>query len=190
LGEVLSVNAELIRDLGFSGRIGETWINSYGDVLICGDGSRQARETQSKPWILASNCGAIGTEDPCKVIDFNLAPGKRAQMFCPLFENEKPACDYAVGITNVIPVSERKDETKGVMYFLKNYRQGGINRMVGAGVAVVDISGEFPTAKRTSEYVPSLFLHHLLSSPHVPTNKNQGSGGTPKRSPGTAITLR
>lgn len=186
----MSVNAELIRDLGFSGRIGETWINSYGDVLICGDGSRQARETQSKPWILASNCGAIGTEDPCKVIDFNLAPGKRAQMFCPLFENEKPACDYAVGITNVIPVSERKDETKGVMYFLKNYRQGGINRMVGAGVAVVDISGEFPTAKRTSEYVPSLFLHHLLSSPHVPTNKNQGSGGTPKRSPGTAITLR
>lgn len=147
LGEVLSTNAELIRDLGFTGRIGDTWINSYGDVLICGDGSRAAREKQEKPFILASNCGALATDDPTRVVDFNMGPGKRARMFCPLLPHEQPACDYAVGITNVIPVSE----TTGVMYFLKNYRQGGINRMVGAGVAVVDITGEFPTARRLGE---------------------------------------
>jgi len=35
---------------------------------------------------------------------------------------------------------------------LKNYRQGGINRMVGAGVAVVDITGQHPTARRLGEY--------------------------------------
>jgi hypothetical protein len=152
LGEVLSTNAELIRDLGFSGRIGDTWINSYGDVLICGDGSREDREKQSNPWILVSNCAALGTEDPTRVVDINLAPGRRAQMFCPLLPDELPACDYAVGITNVIPTSD----TTGVMYFLKNYRQGGINTMVGAGVAVVDITGKFPTARRLGEYVFSL----------------------------------
>jgi hypothetical protein len=159
LGEVLSTNAELIRDLGFSGRIGTTYINSYGDVLICGSGTREEREKQSSPWILASNCAALGTEDPCKVVDFNLEAGKKARMFCPLLENEKPGHEYAVGITNVIPMTEREDETKGVVYFLKNWRKGGINRMQGAGVAVVDVSGEFPTAKRTSEFVlPFLIL--------------------------------
>lgn len=116
-------------------------------MLICGDGSAEARKKQINPWILASNCGAFGTEDPTRVVDFNLAPGRRAQMFCPLFPDEQPACDYAIGITNVIPTSD----TTGIMYFLKNYRQGGINRMVGAGVAVVDITGEFPTARRLGE---------------------------------------
>ena len=137
LGKVLSTNADLIRDLGFScdlsfsDRVGDTWINSYGDVLICGNGSREDRETQNKPLILASNCGALGTEDPTRIIDFNLAAGRRAQMFCPLFSYEVPACDYTIGTTNVIPTSA----TTGIMYFLKNHRQGGINRMVGAAIA-------------------------------------------------------
>ena len=69
-------------------------------------------------------------------------------MFCGLLPEEKPEHEYAVGITNVVETSE----TTGIVYFLKNYRAGGINRMVGAGVAVVDVSGEFPTCRRLGEY--------------------------------------
>ncbi|RDW85326.1 hypothetical protein BP6252_02916 [Coleophoma cylindrospora] len=148
LGEVLSTNSEHIRDLGFSGHIGNTYINSYGDVLICGDGSAEARRKQSSPSILASNCGAYATGDPTRITDFNLTPNRHAQMFCPNVPSEIPPYDYGVGITNIIPISD----TKGVMYFLKNYRQGGINRMVGAGVAVVDITGSYPTCHRLSDY--------------------------------------
>jgi hypothetical protein len=68
-------------------RIGMQYINSYGDVLTCGSGTREERERQVKPMITASNCGAFGTEDPCKVVDFGLK-GKHAQMFVPLWAGE------------------------------------------------------------------------------------------------------
>ena len=162
IGNVTSSNTEDIRDLGFSGTIGSVSINSYGDTLICGDGSAEDRYYQTQPCnLLEANSAAYSTEDPTVITDFNLAPDGNAQIFCGYFPDETPSVS-GMGITNVI--TKPGSTTQGILYFLKDYRPSiDINHIVGAGVAVVDVSGDYPTCKRTSEYVfPVIFHSHTL----------------------------
>jgi hypothetical protein len=157
LGNVTSSNTENIRDLGFSGTIGNVSINSYGDTLICGDGSAKDRYYQTQPCVLLdANSAAYATDDPQVITDFNLSADGNAQMFCDYFPDESPASSYGMGITNV--VAEPGSDTQGILYFLKNYRPTGVDQIVGAGVAVVDVSGEYPSCTRTSEYVRNISM--------------------------------
>lgn len=147
LGNVTSSNTQNIRDLGFAGTIGKVSINTYGDTLTCGDGKEPDRIAQKNCMVLHANSAAYSTDDPKFITDFNLDKNGNSQIFCGYFPHETPEMDYGMGITNVVPTSD----TAGVLYFLKNHRPGGNNDIVGAGVAVVDVSGPFPTCKRTSE---------------------------------------
>jgi hypothetical protein len=151
LGNITSTNTEDIRDLGFAGTIGKVSINTYGDTLICGDGSAHDRYYQTPPCnLLAANGAAYSTANPLNITDFNLS-GTNAQMFCNYNSAETPPSDYGMGLTNAIAMPG--STTKGVLYFLKNHRPGGKDDIVGAGVAIVDVSGKYPTCTRTSEYI-------------------------------------
>jgi len=155
IGNVTSSNTENILDLGFSGTVGSISINSYGDTLTCGDGSAEDRYYQTQPCnLLEANSAAYSTEDPTVVTDFNLASDGNAQMFRDYFSYETPASSYGMGITNVL--AKPNSTIEGILYFLKNYRPTGVDNIVGAGVAIVDVSGDYPTCTRTSEYVFSI----------------------------------
>ena len=156
LGNVTSTNTENIRDLGFAGCVGSVCLNSYGDTLICGDGSAEDRYYQTPPCtLLEANSVAYETDNPTSVTDFNLDSSGNAQMFCGYLPGEigpgQTANDYGMGITNVLAMPN--SATQGILYFLKNYRPNGNNDIVGAGVAIVNVSGPYPTCTRTSEYV-------------------------------------
>lgn len=150
LGNVTSTNTENIRDLGFSGTVGSLNINTYGDTLICGDGSAHDRYYQTPPCnLLHANSAAYAEPDPRNITDFNLDTDGNAQIFCGYFADETPEGNYGMGLTNVI--AQPGSSTQGILYFLKNYRPNAMDMIVGAGVAVVDVSGPYPTCTRTSE---------------------------------------
>ncbi|KAK0128101.1 hypothetical protein ONS95_000086 [Cadophora gregata] len=150
LGNVTSTNTEDIRDLGFSGTVGSVNINTYGDTLICGDGSAHDRYYQTPPCLLLhANSAAYARSDPRYITDFNLDRNGNAQIFCGYFDDETPESSYGMGLTNVIALPG--SSTKGILYFLKNFRPNGKDMIVGAGVAVVDVSGSYPTCRRTSK---------------------------------------
>lgn len=150
LGNVTSTNTQDIRDLGFSGTIGNITINTYGDTSICGDGSAHDRFYQTPPCLggFHANSAAYAEPDPRNITDFNLDANGYAQIFCGYFEDESPEGNYGMGITNVI--AQPGSTTKGILYFLKNYRPSGHDMIVGAGVAVIDVSGPYPSCERTS----------------------------------------
>jgi hypothetical protein len=149
-GNITSTNTQDIRDLGFSGIIGSTTLNVYGDTLLCGNGSEYDRIYQVPPYtIYGANSAAIpSTTNKLLITDFKLNSVGSAQQFCPFNSEEVPNSDYGMGITNVIATSD----TQGILYFLKNYRPNGNNDIIGAGIATVDITGAYPTCNRTSEY--------------------------------------
>ena len=154
LGNVTSTNTEDIRDLGFVGCVGNTCLNSYGDTLICGDGSAEDRYYQTPPCnLLHANSAALETSNPVNVTDFNLDANDNAQIFCGYLPGEinsgQTESDYGMGITNVVAMPD--STTQGILYFLKNYRPGGNNDIIGAGIAIVNISGSYPICTRTSE---------------------------------------
>ncbi|KAH6702905.1 hypothetical protein BKA61DRAFT_619755 [Leptodontidium sp. MPI-SDFR-AT-0119] len=152
IGNVTSTNTKNIRDLGFSGTIGNITINTYGDTLICGDGSAHDRYFQTPPCVLLhANSAAYAESDPQKITDFNLDARGNAQIFCGYFDDETPESHYGMGLTNVI--AQPGSSTQGILYFLKNYRPKGVDGIVGAGVAVVDILGKYPTCRRTSKHM-------------------------------------
>ncbi|KUJ24637.1 uncharacterized protein LY89DRAFT_727654 [Mollisia scopiformis] len=154
LGNVTSTNTENIRDLGFSGVIGDVALNSYGDTLICGDGSAKDRYYQTPPCnLLHANSAAYSDPDPRNVTDFNLDANGNAQIFCGYSEAElaaAPESSYGMGITNVI--AQSGSTTQGILYFLKNFRPNGQDHIVGGGAAIVDVTGSYPTCNRTSDH--------------------------------------
>lgn len=152
LGNVTSTNTENIRDLGFSGTVGAVNLNTYGDTLICGHGSAHDRYYQTPPcYLLHANSAAYAQPDPRNITDFNLDGHGNAQIFCGYFADETPEWKYGMGLTNVI--AQPGSSTHGILYFLKNYRPHGMDMIVGAGVAVVDVSGAYPTCRRTSKHM-------------------------------------
>ncbi|EXJ94414.1 hypothetical protein A1O1_02808 [Capronia coronata CBS 617.96] len=157
LGDVHSATTYVKRDLGFQGQLGAYVLLSYGDTLY-------SDTEYSDTWRgMTSDSVALATHDPLVVLDPLLNENGYAQQFCPLdaSRGEIPS-EHSLGITNVVstaaftgvdaPASPDGD-TSGVMFFLLNHRPGGINHILGAGVATV--------ALNTATYPPTPRIQRL-----------------------------
>ncbi|KAI9664167.1 MAG: hypothetical protein M1831_002346 [Alyxoria varia] len=145
LGNITSINAYTVRDLGFHGQIGKWGINSYGDTFHCSYQDEYTTEGCTVP--LAANSASLSTDDPQRVEDFNLQGDNYPQPFVAYDYSEEPNSDWGMGITNVVETGT----DQGIVFFARNHRpgaQGG--HLTGGGVAVVDTSGDYPTTHRTA----------------------------------------
>ncbi|KAH7336604.1 hypothetical protein BKA65DRAFT_563807 [Rhexocercosporidium sp. MPI-PUGE-AT-0058] len=103
MGNITSTNTEDIRDLGFSGTIGNIIINTHGDTLTCGDGSAHGRFYQTPPYnLLPANSTGYIEADLRDVTDFNLDNNRNPPMFCGYFEGDTAESKYRIGLTNMI----------------------------------------------------------------------------------------
>ncbi|KAJ8101162.1 hypothetical protein POJ06DRAFT_89985 [Lipomyces tetrasporus] len=143
LGDIYSTTTYCLRDNGFNGRIGDVTLISYGDTMF-----RDSSYTD-KFCGMTSDSVAIATSNPLQVIDVLLDSGGWPEQFCPLNPawNEDKSVD-AMGITNIVETGPGR----GIVYFLKNHRPGGVNNLVGAGVATVTMHGNRPSCTRLAEY--------------------------------------
>ena len=133
LGNITSSNTGDIRDLGYSGRIGNATILTFGDTIPC-------RSYQKGCFgLTAPNSAAIITSDdtPNTYTDVRLGPaGKHAQIFCPLLKEAGETAAWGLGLTNVIETGENV----GIVFFLRNNRTRTGTGIVGGGVARVTVN--------------------------------------------------
>ncbi|KIV93340.1 hypothetical protein PV10_04558 [Exophiala mesophila] len=144
LGDVHSSTTYVIRDLGFQGRIGKHVLLSYGDTLW-------SDANYSDKWRgMVSDSVALATHDPLVVIDPILNANGYPPQFCPVMsEYNETNSDYALGITNIVETGRNQ----GMLFFLLNHRPGGKSRIVGAGVATIQLD--------TTVYPPRPHLRRL-----------------------------
>ncbi|KAK9366868.1 hypothetical protein V1509DRAFT_628170 [Lipomyces kononenkoae] len=143
LGDIYSTTTNCIRDNGFNGQIGGYTLLSYGDTMF------RDPEYSDAFRGMTSDSVAHATSDPLRVTDVLLDGSGWPQQFCPLNPAWKEDMSVdAMGITNVVETSPGR----GVLFFLKNHRPGGVNNLVGAGVATVTMHGNVPTCTRLAEY--------------------------------------
>lgn len=123
----------VMRDLGFTGILDGRIIWTWGDTLMGNHDSCM---------ICAVDSTSIGTLDAKGVtLDSAITPGTRNVanwIDCtPEEEADGGLTKYAFGGTNIVeyPV----DSGRGVVYYLKNERPGGISVIRGAGIATVSI---------------------------------------------------
>lgn len=132
IGNITSSNTGDIRDLGYSGRIGNITILTFGDTIPCQSYQNGCRG------LTAPNSAAIITpnDTPSTYTDFRLGPaGKHAQIFCPLLKEAGEKAADGLGLTNVIETAENE----GIVFFLRNQRGSQGAGILGAGVAKVTI---------------------------------------------------
>lgn len=140
LCDVKSTNTDTVRDLGYVGQVGGKTIHTYGDTLA-GPGAS---------FYMTSDSSAIGGSDPCQIFDAALENGDHPAQFVPIMAEygEANTAD-AMGITNIVSTGT----DTGMLFFLKNHRpMGGDDFIAGAGIADVTMSGDVPSATRTSEF--------------------------------------
>ncbi len=129
------------RDLGFSGVVNGQSVWTYGDTIL--DKSING----IKP--MAYDSVALGEKTDTSKIHFkNLGSFGQPGNWVPLTPTEKNTggvSRFAMGGTNVIEYAPGK----GLVYYLKNDRQGGVNRLMGAGVAQVEADANGASATRT-----------------------------------------
>lgn len=133
LGNVTSSNTGDIRDLGYSGRIGNTTILTFGDTIPC------KSYQQGCFGLTAPNSAAVVTDTDTSLTytDFRLGPaGKHAQIFCPLVKEAGETAVWGLGLTNVIETGENE----GIVFFLRNNRTRNGTGIVGGGVARVAVN--------------------------------------------------
>lgn len=163
LGKVQSETTYVKRDLGFQGQLGCNVFLSYGDTMY--SDSNSSDEFRG----MTSDSIALATHDPLEVIDVALNEEGYPQQFCPIMaEYGEDSSTYALGITNVVetypgegvlrksigewPVA---DGASGIVYFLLNHRPDGVNHLLGAGVASVNVTATYPpipAAKRLTQF--------------------------------------
>ncbi|KAK9489865.1 hypothetical protein V1508DRAFT_426647 [Lipomyces doorenjongii] len=143
LGDIHSTTTHCLRDNGFNGQIGGVTLLTYGDTMF-----RDSSYSNTFRG-MTSDSVAQATSNPLHVTDVLLDGGGWPQQFCPLNPawNEDKSV-HAMGITNVVETSPRK----GILFFLKNHRPGGVDNLVGAGVATVTMRGNTPSCTRLAEY--------------------------------------
>ncbi|KAK9372339.1 uncharacterized protein V1513DRAFT_427659 [Lipomyces chichibuensis] len=143
LGHIHSTTTYCIRDNGFNGSIGNITLLTYGDTLY-----RDSNYSNKFRGIVA-NSVAQATSNPLQVVDVLLNSKGWPQQFCPFNSvwNESITTD-AIGVTNIVETGSGT----GIVFFLKNHRAGGIDRIIGAGVATVTMSGNVPSCTRLAEY--------------------------------------
>ncbi|EXJ84844.1 hypothetical protein A1O3_05518 [Capronia epimyces CBS 606.96] len=162
LGQVHSATTYVKRDLGFQGRLGEHILLSYGDTMY------SDAEYSDKWRGMVSDSVALATHDPLVVVDPALNHDGYPEQFCPLDASRgEDASEYSLGITNVVSTVEAdtdlntdRDNT-GVMFFLLNHRPGGINHILGAGIATVSLdTSTYPPAPQIQRHPPPQGHHH------------------------------
>lgn len=89
------------------------------------------------------------TEDPLVVEDIHVGSNGFPEQWCPVLSQygEQMSTD-AMGITSICETQPGE----GIVFFLKNNRPGGVNRLVGAGIAKVTVHNHVPRADRLAEY--------------------------------------
>jgi hypothetical protein len=136
-------NVQIVRDLGFSGVVNGQIIWTFGDTLLLTSGGGSA--------FSASDSAALGDmSNPTHVHDKNLNASGGPQQWIPLTADEQANGGlgrYAEGGTNVVEYAPNK----GLVWFLKNDRNGGSDSIVGAGVATVTADENGPKATRVSD---------------------------------------
>ena len=147
LGNITSTNTKDTWDLGSSDCVGSDCLNTYGDTLIYKDGSAEDRIHQTPSCkLLEANSAAYAIDNPTSVTDFNLDNGN-AQIFRGRGQSTN---NYSMGITSAPAMPD--STTQGILSFLKNYQPGGVNHIVSASIAIISVSGLYPTCTRTLEY--------------------------------------
>ncbi|KAK9235267.1 hypothetical protein V1525DRAFT_410499 [Lipomyces kononenkoae] len=143
LGDIYSTTTHCVRDNGFNGQIGGYTLLSYGDTMF------RDQDYSDTFRGMTSDSVAHATSDPLRVTDVLLDESGWPRQFCPLNPawNEDISVD-AMGITNVVETSPGQ----GILFFLKNHRPGGVDHLVGAGVATVKMHGNSPVCTRLAEY--------------------------------------
>jgi hypothetical protein len=139
LGTLEYDNANIVRDLGYSGVVNGQVVWTFGDTLV---------KNGSGYTFTASDSAALGDlENPLEVHDKHVNASGWPQEWIPLNASETSSgglTRWAMGGTNVVEFAPNK----GLVWFLKNDRQGGSDSIVGAGVATVVATEKGPIATR------------------------------------------
>lgn len=125
---------DTMRDLGFTGVLNGRVIWSWGDTLMGeGDKAHICAVDSTTIGSMAHPMHSVDTKlqhNSCNVD--NLIPCNRTEA-----ENGGYGC-YSFGGTNIIEVQPNQ----GIVYYLKNHRPGGKDKLMGAGVAIVHMTPE------------------------------------------------
>jgi hypothetical protein len=132
-----------IRDLGWSGKIGNTIIASFGDSFQCDDATNQVNCGPLSYFLYTNAAGIEKSQTTFQDSPSSSTPG----YFCDYFDDED-AVTNGLGISNVVPTSS----TTGALYTFSFRRNVGDNPpSVGAGVATVALSASgVPSCTRLS----------------------------------------
>ena len=135
---------DVLRDLGFSGILDRRIVWAWGDTLMGKEGSE---------FICAVDSTTIGTLDaPMVTLDSALQQeGHHIRNWIPCIPAEEKEGGYAVnafGGTNIVEIGPNK----GIVFYLKNHRPGGMNHITGAGIATCHMGeNNIPYAERNGE---------------------------------------
>jgi hypothetical protein len=146
LGKLTYDNAEIVRDLGFSGVVNGQIVWTFGDTLL-------DISTTNIPFCSSDSTGLGDVSNPVIVHDKALNGSCPAE-WIPYWSTEmNTPYSFGEGGTNVIEYAPNK----GLVWFLKNERGNGIpgaGMIVGAGVATVTATaGGGAVATRQSDYM-------------------------------------
>ncbi|KAK5112187.1 hypothetical protein LTR85_011620 [Meristemomyces frigidus] len=130
-----------MRDLGFTGVLDGKIVWSWGDTLM---------GTEHQANICAVDSTSIGSmHAPMCSMDTALAPhSDNVRNWIPTIQQEEQdggySC-YSFGGTNIVEVAPNK----GIVYYLKMHRPGGVYKCHGAGVGTCEMGpGSVPHAQR------------------------------------------
>ncbi|KAK4500772.1 hypothetical protein PRZ48_008962 [Zasmidium cellare] len=139
-------NTQSLRDLGFMGRLGNTWILSFGDQLgtLKRDNYDPNTGNGACQTLTGRDGGGIQSDDPLAYADINTTTifgncqnVPQAGYWCPLVKGDQD--NEGLGITNVVDING----THGAIWTLPTLQPGCSTPCpAGAGLAVVSFDGQ------------------------------------------------
>ncbi|KAI9718823.1 MAG: hypothetical protein M1828_006585 [Chrysothrix sp. TS-e1954] len=146
LGFLDSTNApDTVRDLGFAGHIGSTYLLSFGDNVVC---TADHPQKGCEAGVVAANSVGIDLH-PKSFRDFDLTSG-HPQQFCKYLDSLD---EYPTGSgLELSAIQEDQTGAAGFVYWQGTNRGSRPSKLTGAGFATVDISGAYPVCTRVPHY--------------------------------------
>lgn len=151
LGNVTSENSNSVRDGGWQGQIGSTYINTYADTVPCTNRSRT-----NCYGLIASNTASTPGDDPESYVDVSVT-GYNSVQFCPVVKGENIST-WAIWLSAVV---ETGTDT-GIVFFTRIHRAKLPQTIMGGGVATVTFNGSTPICTRTTGESSSSHAPKLL----------------------------
>ncbi len=143
-GHLIYDDPRIVRDLGYSGVVNGQIVWTFGDTLVDDGG---------KTVFAASDSSALGElANPMKAHDKALRSNGYPEEWIPLTADEQANGGlgrFAEGGTNIVEYAPNK----GLVWFLKNDRGGGMDHIIGAGVATVTADEHGAVATRTMDHM-------------------------------------